>query len=89
MSSVVVHLDTQILVWLYVDPLRSWPAPARQLLEGGVLRYAPMARLELRYLYERPHQGCAERSAGRVVGYAGVDGMRAGFRAGRGCCRAN
>ena len=47
-----VHLDTQVLVWLYVDPQRSWPAPARLLLNGGSLRHAPMARLELRYLYE-------------------------------------
>jgi PIN domain nuclease of toxin-antitoxin system len=47
-----VHLDTQVLVWLYVDPRRSWPAPARQLLNNGRLRHAPMARLELRYLHE-------------------------------------
>ena len=47
-----VHLDTHVLIWLYVDPRRSWPAPAHQLLNGGRLRHAPMARLELRYLYE-------------------------------------
>ena len=47
-----VHLDTQVLVWLYADPRRAWPAPARLLLNGGCLRHAPMARLELRYLYE-------------------------------------
>lgn len=47
-----VHLDTQVLVWLYVEPQRSWPAPARLLLNEGRLRYAPMVRLELRYLFE-------------------------------------
>ncbi len=47
-----VHLDTQVLVWLYADPHRTWPAPARLLLNGGCLHHAPMARLELRYLYE-------------------------------------
>jgi PIN domain nuclease of toxin-antitoxin system len=47
-----VHLDTQVLVWLYADPRRAWPAPARLLLNGGSLRHSPMARLELRYLYE-------------------------------------
>lgn len=47
-----VHLDTQIVVWLYTDPHRAWPAPARQLLSTGQLRYAPMVRLELRYLHE-------------------------------------
>ncbi|MBT9590591.1 MAG: PIN domain-containing protein [Thiobacillus sp.] len=47
-----VHLDTQVLVWLYVEPQRFWPAPARLLLNEGRLRYAPMARLELRYLFE-------------------------------------
>ena len=52
MTSIEVHLDTQVIVWLYVDPQRAWPAPARQLLSTGNLRFAPMARLELRYLYE-------------------------------------
>jgi PIN domain nuclease of toxin-antitoxin system len=47
-----VHLDTQVLVWLYVEPQRSWPAPARLLLNEGRLRHAPMVRLELRYLFE-------------------------------------
>lgn len=52
MKPAEVHLDTHVMVWLYVNPRRSWPAPARLLLNGGNLRYAPMARLELRYLCE-------------------------------------
>jgi PIN domain nuclease of toxin-antitoxin system len=48
----LVHLDTQILVWLYADPQRSWPTRVRNLLNNGRLRYSPMVRLELRYLYE-------------------------------------
>jgi PIN domain nuclease of toxin-antitoxin system len=52
MTSNEVHLDTQVIVWLYADPQRAWPAPARQLLSTGNLRYSPMVRLELRYLYE-------------------------------------
>lgn len=47
-----VHLDAQVLVWLYVEPQRSWPAPVRLLLNEGCLRHAPMVRLELRYLFE-------------------------------------
>jgi len=47
-----VHLDTQVMVWLYADPHRAWPAPAGLLLNRGTLRHAPMARLEMRYLYE-------------------------------------
>ncbi|MBI4756646.1 MAG: PIN domain nuclease [Betaproteobacteria bacterium] len=47
-----VHLDTHILVWLYADPLRAWPAEVRRLLETAALRYSPMARLELQYLRE-------------------------------------
>ncbi len=51
-SNSEVHLDTHILVWLYADPKRTWPAAVRHLLETAPLRYAPMARLELHYLHE-------------------------------------
>ena len=52
MTFINVYLDTQVIVWLYGDPQRAWPAPARQLLSTGNLRFAPMVRLELRYLHE-------------------------------------
>ena len=52
MTFTKAYLDTQVIVWLYGDPQRAWPAPARQLLSTGHLRFAPMVRLELRYLHE-------------------------------------
>jgi len=51
-SDEVAHLDTHILVWLYSNPHRHWPEPVSQLLESAILRYSPMARLELHFLQE-------------------------------------
>jgi hypothetical protein len=45
MTSTEVHLDTQVIVWLYLDPQRAWPVSAKQLLSTGKLRFAPMVRL--------------------------------------------
>lgn len=50
--TVLTHLDTHILVWLYKNPQRIWPDPVRILLDSATLRYSPMARLELHYLYQ-------------------------------------
>jgi PIN domain nuclease of toxin-antitoxin system len=51
-SPVLAHLDTHILVWLYRMPQRAWPDPVRVLLDSAVLRYSPMARLELHFLHQ-------------------------------------
>lgn len=47
-----VHLDTHILIWLYADTDRAWPPRVRELLDCAVLRYSPMAELELGHLHE-------------------------------------
>lgn len=46
------HLDTHILAWLFADTDRAWPPRVRELLDGAILRYSPMAELELGYLHE-------------------------------------
>lgn len=48
----LAHLDTHILVWLYQNPARKWPDTVRRLLDSALLRYSPMARLELHFLRE-------------------------------------
>jgi PIN domain nuclease of toxin-antitoxin system len=46
----VVHIDTHVAVWMYVEPSRLRPAAAH--LEGHVVALSPMALLELQYLHE-------------------------------------
>lgn len=47
----VIHLDTHVVVWLYLrDEERL--APAMPQLQGKRLILSPMALLELEYLYE-------------------------------------
>lgn len=48
----MTHLDTQILVWLYIRQERRIPLAARQLLEDADLAISPMVELELTYLHE-------------------------------------
>jgi PIN domain nuclease of toxin-antitoxin system len=51
-SHELAHLDTHIMVWLYRKPERAWPKQVLCLLDSAVLRYSPMARLELYYLQQ-------------------------------------
>lgn len=48
----IAYVDTHIVVWLYRNPQRSWPAPVQVLLDTAALRYSPMVRLELHFLHQ-------------------------------------
>jgi PIN domain nuclease of toxin-antitoxin system len=48
----VIHLDTHVLVWLYIGELGRLSAATRELLESEELRISPMVELELAYLHE-------------------------------------
>jgi hypothetical protein len=48
----LLHLDPHILVWLFADTDRAWRPQVREFLDGAVLRYSPMAELELGHLHE-------------------------------------
>ena len=46
------HLDTHVLVWLYIPRLDLLSPRARNALDEGDLAVSPMAVLELTYLHE-------------------------------------
>jgi PIN domain nuclease of toxin-antitoxin system len=46
----IVHVDTHVAVWMYVEPSRLRPAALH--LEGHQVALSPMALLELQYLHE-------------------------------------
>lgn len=49
----MTYLDTHVLVWLYAGDLQVFPeAVLQQLEQEDDLRFSPMVRLELEYLYE-------------------------------------
>lgn len=48
----VIHLDTHVLVWLYVPRLDLLSARARGLVEEQDLKASPAALLELEFLHE-------------------------------------
>lgn len=48
----MIHLDTHVLVWLYIGELGRLSAATRGLLEAEELRISPMVELELSYLHE-------------------------------------
>jgi len=48
----LTHLDTHVLVWLYVPAPEKLSATARQHLESDELAVSPMAVLELTFLHE-------------------------------------
>lgn len=47
-----LHLDTHVVVWLYAGEHDRFPPALRDRLGSDSLRYSPMVRLELTYLYE-------------------------------------
>lgn len=48
----MIHLDTHVVVWLYVADLARFPAAVLGLLESEPLAISPMVQLELQYLHE-------------------------------------
>lgn len=48
----LTHLDTHVLVWLYVADLDRFSERAREMINEGELAVSPMALLELTYLNE-------------------------------------
>jgi PIN domain nuclease of toxin-antitoxin system len=48
----VIHLDTHVVVWLYLGLLERFPAAVTQRLENADLVISPVVSLELQHLHE-------------------------------------
>ena len=48
----MIYLDTHVLVWLYANNLNAFTESGLKHIEDHSLRFAPIIRLELHYLYE-------------------------------------
>ncbi len=48
----VIHLDTHVVVWLYLGEVDRFPPSLRERLGGLRPLYSPMVRLELALLHE-------------------------------------
>lgn len=48
----LIHLDTHVVVWLYMGEVRLFPATTLDLLDKSEWEVSPMVQLELAYLYE-------------------------------------
>lgn len=48
----MIHVDTNVLYWLYGGKPRRIPRSARHLLDRGPIAISPMVELELAYLHE-------------------------------------
>ena len=48
----MIHLDTHVVVWLYMAALERFPASLRERLDADELVISPMVLLELGYLYD-------------------------------------
>lgn len=48
----MIHLDTHVVVWLYMKRLDKFPKSLLTSFENEQLVYSPMIKLELQYLYE-------------------------------------
>jgi len=51
-ESVTLQLDSHVVVWLYAGEHHRFSHSLREQLGRGRLRFSPMVRLELAYLYE-------------------------------------
>ena len=49
---VMVHLDTNIVMWLLGGHVKRFPARVRSYLRSDVLFISPMVAVELEYLHE-------------------------------------
>jgi len=48
----LIYLDTHVVVWLYANEFKKFPANTLKLIENNPVRIAPIVLLELGYLYE-------------------------------------
>ena len=48
----MIHLDTHVVVWLYLAEVERLPARAREAIEAEDLEISPMVLLELQSLRE-------------------------------------
>lgn len=48
----MIHLDTNVLLYIYDERTQIIPAPAQQRIETEALSFSPMVELELWYLWE-------------------------------------
>lgn len=48
----MIHLDTHVVVWLYLGRTAAFPESVRELLEARRPLYSPMVRVELAFLRE-------------------------------------
>lgn len=48
----MIHLDTQVAVWLYIERFDRLPRRAARLLESEATALSPMVELELSFLHE-------------------------------------
>lgn len=48
----MIHLDTHVVVWLYLGDLSLFPASVRRELNRSDLVISPVVELELQYLHE-------------------------------------
>lgn len=60
-----LHLDTHVIVWMYAGEHDRFPSALKDRLNSESLRYSPMVRLELAYLYEI---GKITEAPNRIIG---------------------
>lgn len=71
----MIHLDTHVIVWLFLGEIERFPPLLRRRLGNATPLYSPMARVELAFLHEI---GRLRVSAGEVLDtLAGFTGLRA------------
>ncbi len=67
----MIHLDTHVVLWLYLGASERLPAAVRRVIEAERLVISPIVELELQYLHEigraaRPGRAMVEDLAGRI-----------------------
>jgi PIN domain nuclease of toxin-antitoxin system len=52
MRSILIYLDTHVVVWLYAGLVEKFSPPVRELINEHEIDISPIVLLELQYLYE-------------------------------------
>lgn len=50
--SILIYLDTHVVVWLYAGELARLSEQVKELINDNEIAISPIVRLELQYLYE-------------------------------------
>lgn len=58
----MIHLDTHVVIWLYVDPASKFPPRVLSLIEKEELQMSPMVALEIQMNYEIGRINCDART---------------------------